>query len=140
MVHMNRESKTATRFTRRDWLRSIFILVILLYTIVEMAYRFTLPTDGWMVTENELPGLTYVQNILGESSPLQVGDRVIAVEGIPVNSDVFHTSIHIQDSWQSGAIFHYSVVRDGQEKIFPVQLSQWQQFSKSFQETYKILS
>ena len=70
---MNGESKTTLRFTWRDWLRAIFILVLLIYTIVELTYRFSLPTDGWMVTENELPGLTYIQNILGEGSPLQAG-------------------------------------------------------------------
>lgn len=123
---MNGESKTTPRFSRRDWLKAIFILVMLLYTIVELAYRFTLPTDGWMVTENDLPGLTYVQNILGESSPLQVGDRVIAVEGNPVDYEVFSTSASIQDAWQFGAVLHYSVVRDGQEIVVPVKLAHWQ--------------
>lgn len=123
---MNGESNTTPRFSRRDWLRAIFILVMLLYTIVELAYRFTLPTDGWMVTENELPGLTYVQNILGEPSPLQVGDRVIAVQGNPVDYDVFRSSSSIQDAWQFGAVLHYSIVRDGQEIIVPVKLAHWQ--------------
>ena len=123
---MNGESKITPHFTRRDWLRAIVILVILLYTIVELAYRFTLPTDGWMVTENELPGLTYVQNLLGEASPLQARDRVIAVEGDPVDYAVYSTSASIQDAWQFGAVLHYSVVRDGQEIILPVELVHWQ--------------
>ena len=123
---MNGESKTTVRFTWRDWLRAIFILVLLIYTIVELTYRFSLPTDGWMVTENELPGLTYIQNILGEGSPLQAGDRVIAVDGNPVDYEVFSTSASIQDAWQFGAVLQYSVVRDGQEIIVPVKLVHWQ--------------
>ena len=123
---MNGESKTTPRFSRRDWLKAIFILVLIIYTIVELAYRFTLPADGWMVTENELPGLTYVQNILGEPSPLQAGDRVIAVDGNPVDYSVFSTSDSIQDAWQFGAVLQYSVVRDGQEAIVPVKLAHWQ--------------
>ncbi len=123
---MNGESKTTVRFSWRDWLRASFILVLLIYTIVELTYRFSLPTDGWMVSENELPGLTYIQNILGEDSPLQVGDRVIAVDGNPVDYEVFSTSASIQDAWQFGAVLQYSVVRDGQEIVVPVKLAHWQ--------------
>ena len=123
---MNEETKTTPHFSRRDWLKAIFILVLLIYTIVELAYRFTLPTDGWMATENELSGLTYVQNILGEASPLREGDRVIAVEGNPVNYEVFSTSTAIRETWQIGAVLDYSVVRAGQEIIVPVKLVHWQ--------------
>jgi hypothetical protein len=57
---------------------------------------------------------------------VEAGDRVIAVNGQPVDYEVFSTSASIQDAWQYGAVLHYSVVRDGQETIVPVQLSQWQ--------------
>jgi hypothetical protein len=123
---MNEETKTTPRFSRRNWLKAVFILLLLLYTVVELSYRFMLPTDGWMVTENELPGLTYVQNILGEGSPMQEGDRVIAVEGNPVDYEVFSTSTAIRETWQIGAVLDYSVVRAGQEIIVPVKLVHWQ--------------
>lgn len=126
MMQKNRSSKSTAHFTRIDWLKVIFILLLLIYTVGELAYRFTLPTDGWMVTENELPGLTYVQNILGEASPLQVGDRVIAVEGNQVDYEVFSTTTAIRESWQIGAELDYSVVRAGQEIIIPVRLVHWQ--------------
>ena len=73
-----------TQFNRGAWLILFITLTITVYTIAELAYRFTLPSDGWDVNEaTDLPGFNYLKDLMGSNSALQPGDQVIAIEGIP---------------------------------------------------------
>ncbi len=116
-----------TKFNREAWLMLIIALALQVGTIASFAYRFTLPSDGWEVNESyDPPGLTYSKNLTGNSSSLQPGDFVTAVEGIPADSKLISQSSTLKESWQAGSVLDYTVIRDGQEIHAPVTLVHWQ--------------
>jgi hypothetical protein len=113
-----------TQFNRSAWLTLAFVVLLLLYDIATLAYRFTLPTDGWQVNEGTEVGFNYIENLMGAPSGLLPGDNVIAVAGNP--ADWLKISPALRDAWQVGAILDYTVVRDGEEMQVPVTLIHWQ--------------
>jgi len=114
------------QFNRGSWLILFIAIVFLAFGIADTIYRFTLPTDGWEVTEGSLPGYSYIKNLAGNSSRLRPGDRVTAVEGIPADwQTITHTPM-LQESWRVGARLEYRVNRGGQEIRVPVTLVKWQ--------------
>jgi hypothetical protein len=112
-----------TQFNRGAWLILLVAVLILVYSIAEVAYRFTLPTDGWGLNGTAV-GYSYTENLMGAPSGLQPGDNVLAVEGNPANT--LSVSPALQEAWQPGAILDYTVVRDGQELHVPVTITRWQ--------------
>jgi len=77
---------TEKRFNLGAWLILSIAIVFFVFSFADLAYRLTLPTDGWEVNEaNDLPGFNYLKNLMGNYSPLQAGDQVVAVEGIPAD-------------------------------------------------------
>ena len=117
-------NNSETKFNRNAWLTLSFVILVLLYMIASLAYRFSLPTDGWMVNEATEVGFNYTENLMGAPSGLQPGDNVIAVEENP--ADRFNISPALQEAWKAGAILEYTVIRDGEEIQVPVTLTHWQ--------------
>jgi len=115
-----------SRFGLSAWLVLSITFALVVYTIANLAYRSTLPTDGWDVIEGNLPGFAYTKNLMGTSSRLQPGDRVIAIEGIPADWQTIQSSSMIQEFWQAGATLDYTISRQGEEIHVPVTLEQWQ--------------
>ncbi len=113
-----------TKFNRGAWLTLAFVILLLFYLFASLAYRFSLPTDGWMVNEATQVGFNYTKNLMGAPSGLQPGDNVIAVEENP--ADRFNISPALQEAWKAGAILEYTVIRDGEEIQVPVTLTHWQ--------------
>ncbi len=113
-----------TKFNRSAWLTLAFVILVLVYGIASLAYRLTLPTDGWWVNEATEVGFNYTENLMGAPSGLQPGDNAIAVEGNPV--DRFNISPALREAWKAGATLQYTVIRDGQEIQVPVTLTYWQ--------------
>jgi len=114
-----------THFNKRAWLTLFLATILVIFSIVELAYRFTLPTDGWQVdSEGVELGLAYTKNVLGSPSGLQPGDQVIALEGIP--AETIDPSSPLRDSWRAGATIDYTVLRQGEEIHIPVTLAHWQ--------------
>jgi hypothetical protein len=112
------------RLPLRAWLTLLAAAVLLALGVVVLAYRFTLPTDGWQVHEGAEVGLTYTRSLMGAPSGLRPGDRVIAVAG---NRAVFEAvSPALSAAWRAGATLDYTVIRDGQELHLPVTLVRWQ--------------
>ncbi len=122
-----------TKFNRGAWLTLAFVIFVLVYNIATLAYRFTLPTDGWLVNEATEVGFNYTENLMGAPSGLQPGDNVIAVEGIRAD-DWPYFPPSLQQAWQVGATLDYTVIRDGQEMQVPVTLTHWQ-FEKWLRDT-----
>jgi hypothetical protein len=114
------------RFNRTAWLTLLVVIVALVYSVADLAYRFTLPTDGWQVSEGEGLGFAYEKNLLGSPSGLQAGDQVIALEGIPADWRTIDPSSPLRDSWRVGATIDYTVLREGEEIHLPVTLVHWQ--------------
>ena len=116
-----------TKFNLEAWLMLIIAIALQVYSIVNFAYQFTLPGDGWEVNEGyNPPGLVYSKNLMGNPSLLQPGDLVTAVEGIPADSKVLSQSPSLKGSWQAGSTLDYTVIRDGQEFHAPMTLVHWQ--------------
>ena len=77
------------RFDRGARLTLIFVVALLLFSLALLVYRFTLPADGWISTEPEgfdSYGYIYEQDVIGAPSDLQVGDHLIAVEGVSLDT------------------------------------------------------
>src|SRR6476620_3751799 len=94
-----------TRFERRAWPTLFAAALLLAFGVAVLAYRFTLPTDGWQVNEGAEVGFNYTRNLMGAPSGLRPGDRVIAVAGNPANYD--NISPALRAAWQAGATLDY---------------------------------
>ncbi len=118
------------RPTRESWLIGALVIALMLSSLFQVAYRFTLPTDGWEVSSGNPLGLTYLRNILGNPSELRPGDLVIAAEGIPAVWETLSQSddlrAALRAAWRAGATLRYTVVRDGAELQLPVTLAHWE--------------
>ncbi len=132
MAQLNIDAEA--KFNRSAWLTLAFVVLLLLYMIASLAYRFTLPTDGWMVNEATEVGFNYTENLMGAPSGLQPGDNVIAVEGNP--ADLLNISPALREAWKAGATLEYTVIRDGEEIQVPVTLTHWQ-FGKWLRATLR---
>jgi hypothetical protein len=105
----------------------IFVLVLLLTGIGQLAYRLSLPTDGWEVSvASNLPGFTYIKNLMDAPSGLQPGDQVVGLEGVAADWQTFQGSDVLRASWRVGATLDYTIIRQGQEIEVPVTLVHWQ--------------
>ncbi|HOU42289.1 MAG TPA: hypothetical protein PK829_13565, partial [Promineifilum sp.] len=106
----------------------VAMTALLLFSLVLTVYRLTLPTDGWLATEPndfDARGFIYQANLMGLPSDLRPGDHLLAVEGIPFNSDIVTASWRLRDEWRAGNSLRYSVVRDGQALELDVPLTHW---------------
>jgi signal transduction histidine kinase len=112
-------AKDEKRFSRSSRLVILFAIILVLASVAQKAYRFTLPTEGWSTTtdfENDEP--IFVQNLLDAPSPLQAGDRLKAVEGIPytvLEQQVLQGNTVRLENYQAGQSVRYTVSREGKE-------------------------
>jgi hypothetical protein len=110
---------------RGAWLMLAIAVAMLLVSLGFLIYRFTLPADGWYVTEPvglDSVGFIYTENLLGAPSSLEPGDHLIAVNGSSLARDLPQSLV---DSWRAGQMMRYTVVRAGQELALDVPLVHW---------------
>ncbi|UCD98346.1 MAG: hypothetical protein JSV42_15530 [Chloroflexota bacterium] len=120
-------SETEKRFNLGAWLILAIAIAVLIFSLADIAYRFTLPTDGWDVNEAaDLPGFNYLKDLMGSKSALQPGDQVIAIEGIPGDWQSVTTSFRLREIYQAGRSLDYTVLRSGHEVHVTVTLLNWQ--------------
>jgi hypothetical protein len=121
------------RFTLGSWLILIFSITWILLDIGQTLYRFQLLTDGWSWVGGEFSSDPQTpifpdHNLLGTASPLQPGDRVIAVAGLPVNggdlSQVPGAAERLAGI-RAGDQVEYTVARGGQVINILVPLTHW---------------
>ncbi len=127
---MTKQPKTGseTRFDRRARLTLFFVIALLLFSLSLLVYRLTLPTDGWFSAEPEgfdSYGLIYNQDVTGIPSSLQVGDHLIAVEGISLDTSLYSSLFGLRPLWQAGNTVHYTVIRNGEPLEIYVSLVHW---------------
>ncbi len=117
------------RWKPSSWLTVIAAAALLLVACLSLAYRWTLPTDGWTINDEvQDVNAPLRQNVLGLPSGLQPGDDVRQVQGIATISNGFTASIDpaaYTRLWQPGATVRYVVQRNGTEITIPVQLGNW---------------
>jgi hypothetical protein len=114
---------------RGAWLILAIAVAMLLLNLGSLIYRFTLPTDGWNVTQavgldslRSPGGFIYAENLIGAPSGLAPGDHLIAVNGSSLARDLPPSLV---DSWRAGQTMRYTVVRAGQELTLAVPLVHW---------------
>jgi hypothetical protein len=119
------------RFDRGAKLTLIFVVGLLVYSTVVLAYRLTLPTDGWVSAEPDDftgYGFIYYEDILDLPSGLEVDDHLIAVEGISLEYSgalIDFPMFTLRPVWQAGNTVNYTVLRQGVELELQVPLGHW---------------
>jgi signal transduction histidine kinase len=97
----------------------LFATTLILFSVAQKAYRFTLPFEGWSTTtdfESDEPIID--RKLLDVPSDLQTGDRVIAVNGVPyleIQERAIFGKTTLLESYQAGQTVTYTVLREGQE-------------------------
>lgn len=120
-----------TRFDRGARLLLLFALLFIALDIAQLAYRFTLPTEGWAIDTNSNEAGDYnfyiIENIVGAPSPLQPGDALHVVGGVPAekisNGKVLFSPP--PEGWRAGSEVPVTVIRDGQELTFDIPIVNW---------------
>src|SRR5262245_8422220 len=103
-----------SRFDRGAWLTLAFALFLLLTSAAQLAYRFTLPTDGWGVISEDLSDKShwiYIGNLVGAPSDLRRDDVLLTVEGRSVLASD-ESDISVPPHWKAGATVIMGVRRD----------------------------
>lgn len=111
------DSPEQSLFPQLAKLLLLFVLLLNLFCLGLLAYRFALPTDGWRVIEPdgfEANGFIYQENVLGVDSDLQVGDWVTAVNDTPIDNGAFYPPTSLHDEWQAGNLVIYTIQRGEQ--------------------------
>jgi signal transduction histidine kinase len=115
------------------WLVLLSGLALLLLSATQSVYRLTLPTDGWSFTSGAIGGpledhIIYTANEIGEPSPLQPGDRVLAVEGHAFETLLAHAATReppMVTGWRAGSTMRYLVQRGETAVALDVPLYRW---------------
>ena len=122
------QSSSTGRFDRGARLHLALMAILLVYALGMTAYRFTLPTDGWLSGEiddiNDY-GFVYDQNLVGLPSDLQPGDHLVAVNGVSLAPNNVMSQWSLADEWRTGNTMRYTVRRGGQRVEFDVTLTNW---------------
>jgi hypothetical protein len=130
---LNKYYRDASKFGRKaeyswvSWITIIVALGLILTSLLQLIYRYSLPTDGWYITytnpsENSW---TYLQNLVGAPSQLQPADKLVAVEGnILLRKDNFGYFTK-SPNWQIGKEINITVQRQGQKLSFSVPVVNW---------------
>jgi hypothetical protein len=90
---------------RRPWEVLLVALGLILLSAAQLAYRFTLPTDGWAVLSSEdlnQPDWIYLANLVGAPSPLQRDDQLLAVAGQSVQGLAGASPLDPPPGWVAG--------------------------------------
>jgi hypothetical protein len=121
---------SAAQFDQGARITLIFVILLIAGSVGQVAYRFTLPTDGWSVmsggpTEAEDANWTYLRNLVGVPSPLQENDVVLAVEGQTVRDTASYDTLTSPPNWAAGQTVEMLILRDGQEMTVAVPVVRW---------------
>ncbi|MBK8986605.1 MAG: hypothetical protein IPM39_11070 [Chloroflexi bacterium] len=121
------EQKTVQRLDRNGWLVLLAAVLVLLLSMAQVAYRLTLPTDGWGVLTEEIEGANWIfyENLVGAESDLQRWDEVLAVDGRSVSGSASNAYVPAPDNWQIGQTVTMLMLRDGVELEVAVPVVAW---------------
>ena len=124
------DSSTAARFrfTPAGWAVLVFALGLVLLSAAQLAYRSTLPTDGWLIltTENfDAPDWVYWENLVGAPSGLQREDIVASVDGRSVQGAASNNHIPPPPGWATNQTVEMGVRRGDQTLLMAVPVVHW---------------
>jgi len=115
------------RLDRSGWLVLVAAVLVLLLSMAQVAYRLTLPTDGWGVLMGEIEGSNWIfyENLVGADSDLQPWDAVLAVDGRSVSGSASNAYVPAPENWQIGQTVTMLMLRDGVEMEVAVPVVAW---------------
>lgn len=127
---MNTESNKLSQEARFDpgaWWVLTFVLALLLFSAGQLAYRFTLPTDGWTVYTEEVADSNWIYdaNLVGAPSDLRSGDAVLAVEGVSVQGLASSGYRPEPPGWEAGYHVTMQVQRASKQLLVEVPVVRW---------------
>lgn len=108
------------------WLAAALSWILL--CVILLAYRFTLPTDGWLAVEPDgfnSHGFILRQNVMGLSSNLRPGDWVTEIQGVPIVNGLYIAPERLENPWRAGGSVEYTIQREGQTISMQVPLGRW---------------
>ena len=120
--------KSDHRFDRGAWIILAFALALPLLSLAQIIYRFTLPTDGWVVitTGNfDASNWIYYINLAGAPSDLRTGDELLAVDDVSVQGNASFSSADRPAHWVPGQHVTMTIVRDGKQLAIDVPVINW---------------
>ncbi|MBK8986604.1 MAG: hypothetical protein IPM39_11065 [Chloroflexi bacterium] len=121
------EQKITRRLNGSGWLVLLAAVLVLLLSMAQVAYRLTLPTDGWGVLTGEIEGANWIfyENLVGAESDLQVWDEALAVDGRSVSGSASNAYVPAPENWQIGQTVTMLMLRDGAEMEVSVPVVAW---------------
>ena len=122
-----KEQNDSPRLNGSGWLLLTTAALVLLLSAGQVAYRLTLPTDGWDVLTEDIEGANWIfyENLVGADSDLQQWDEVLAVDGRPASGNATNEYVPAPDKWQIGQTVTMLIVRDGVEMEVAVPVVSW---------------
>ncbi|MBB5293547.1 hypothetical protein E5F05_01305 (plasmid) [Deinococcus metallilatus] len=116
-----------SRLGRSAWVTLGLVLLLLLVSAGQKAYRLSLPTDGWRTAAAPDETPVFQENLLGLPSPLREGDHLLAVQGVPMTELMGH-AVRFEPSplnYTAGQTVEYMVERAGETLTLEVPLGYW---------------
>ena len=100
-------------FNRGSWAVLLLALGYVAASIFVVSRIYQQPSDGWLFDNNgDRP--TATASLIDEPSPLQAGDQLLAVGGMPIPTDIVLRPTAPPENWQIGSTVRYTVQREGQ--------------------------
>ena len=114
-------------FSPGAWLVLAFAISLIFLSAAQLAYRFTLPTDGWVVYTQKVvdSNWVYSTNLVGAPSGLQRDDVLLAVEGASVGNTASSVYVRAPVAWQAGRSVRMLVQRGEQPVPLDVPVVHW---------------
>jgi hypothetical protein len=124
------ETMRSTRKARFDSSARLimgFALALLILSVAQVAYRYTLPSDGWMVVTQDLEDSNWIYygNLVGAKSGLQPEDMILSVEGVSVAGSATFAHVTAPSGWQAGSSVEMVVQRGEQQVSLEVPVVHW---------------
>ena len=120
------------RYNRASAAVLVVAIGLIALSAAQALYQTTLPTDGWGYTEGETVDafgrVIFTENLFGSPSPIQPGDQLLAVNGLPTiapGSTLLGGVQRESDAWRVGQTVQYRVARAGRPLDLAVTLKSW---------------
>jgi hypothetical protein len=111
------------RWTLGAWFTLALALVCAAGPLAQLLWLFAQPGDGWRWDDGGERYVALEQQASG-LSPLQTGDQLITIDGIPISPGFAEPPLAPPPGWVPGGSAQYIVERDGQQLTLEVPLVQ----------------
>jgi hypothetical protein len=119
---------SAPRFGLDAWFVLIFVILLNVLSLAQIIYRFTLPTDGWIVATTvslDNPNWIYYVNLAGATSDLRQGDELLAVDEVSVQGIASFSTADQPARWVPGQHVTMTILRDNKQLSIDVPVINW---------------